>query len=194
MITIKLGNIYFDINQTEISISKQSTPKTYILANGGEIAIPCTDRLSTIKFSGFFYDFDNYYAILTMMEKGDAQSLYISGLNIPINMYVLIESFETSEKGGDIDCVEYSISLLEYVSQKVTLVSSADESSSIADTEIEIPETLYTPTYYIVQNGDTLWSIAKHFLGDGAKYTELVELNDIKNPNLTYTGQEIKIN
>lgn len=195
MVTIKLGSIYFDVNQTEISISKMSSPKTYILANGGEIAIPCTDRLSTIQFSGYFYDFDNYYAILNMLENGDILQLYIKGLNVPINLYVIITAFDTVERGGDIDCIEYSITLKEYVSQTVNMISSTNSSSESISSQnsTELPETLNIPATYVVKTGDTLWAIAKKYLGDGEKYSELVTLNDIKNPNLIYVGQEIKI-
>lgn len=196
MVTIKLGDIYFDINQTEINISKQSSPKTYILANGGEVAIPCTDRLTTIQFSGFFYNFDNYFSILKMMENGSCQPLFISGLNIPINFYVLIESFDTVERGGDVDCVEYSISLKEYVSQTFTMINSpiTQTSTESSQNSTILPETVTIPSIYIVQKGDTLWAIAKRFLGDGSKYRELATLNNIKNPNLIYVGQEVKIN
>ncbi|MFI3227909.1 MAG: LysM domain-containing protein [Clostridia bacterium] len=195
MVTIKLGDIYFDINQTEINISKQSTPKTYVLANGGEVIIPCTDKLTTIQFSGYFYDFNNYFAILKMLENGEILNLCISGLNIPIDLFVVIEKFETAERGGDIDCVEYTISLKEYVSQTVKLVSSLDSENSLisAENSTELPETIVIPTIYIVQKGDTLWGIAKRFLGSGELYPMLVTLNNIKNPNLIYAGQEIKI-
>lgn len=44
-----------------------------------------------------------------------------------------------------------------------------------------------------VQRGDTLWGIAKTYLGSGTKYPTLVSWNKIKNPNLIYVGQIIKI-
>jgi N-acetylmuramoyl-L-alanine amidase len=44
--------------------------------------------------------------------------------------------------------------------------------------------------FYIVEKGDTLSGIAKKY---GATVTQLVRLNDIKNPNLIYPGQKIKL-
>jgi nucleoid-associated protein YgaU len=44
---------------------------------------------------------------------------------------------------------------------------------------------------YIVQAGDTLWAIAKRFLGDGSRYRELARRNGISNPDLIYPGQVI---
>ena len=49
-----------------------------------------------------------------------------------------------------------------------------------------------TPDYitYTVVKGDTLWSIAKRY---GTTYKKIAEYNNIKNPNLIYIGQFLKI-
>lgn len=44
-----------------------------------------------------------------------------------------------------------------------------------------------------VVRGDTLWAIAKKYLGSGNKYPTLASWNGIKNPNLIYVGQIIKV-
>src|SRR5690606_13094985 len=46
-------------------------------------------------------------------------------------------------------------------------------------------------TTYTVKRGDTLSHIAKRF---GTTVNELVRLNNIKNPNLIFPGQKLKIN
>ena len=46
---------------------------------------------------------------------------------------------------------------------------------------------------YTVKKGDTLWAIAKQYLGSGTKYTQIASENNIKNPNLIYPGQVFKI-
>lgn len=48
-------------------------------------------------------------------------------------------------------------------------------------------------TYVTVQKGDTLSQIAKDYLGAASKYKQLATLNNIKNPNLIYVGQKIKL-
>lgn len=45
---------------------------------------------------------------------------------------------------------------------------------------------------YTVKRGDTLWSIAKKYLGDGARYKEIRELNNLKS-DVIYVGQVIQI-
>ncbi len=49
--------------------------------------------------------------------------------------------------------------------------------------------------FYVIEKGDTLWAVAKKYLGDGARYTEIFEANRevIKDPDLIYPGQKIRI-
>ena len=48
---------------------------------------------------------------------------------------------------------------------------------------------------YEVQAGDCLWKIAERFLGDGARYTDLVAWNEeqVQDPNLIYPGMVLRI-
>lgn len=48
---------------------------------------------------------------------------------------------------------------------------------------------------YAVQPEDSLWVIAQRQLGDGYRWSEIYELNreDIANPDIIYTGQELKL-
>lgn len=189
MIKITLDHISFDINQSEFNITKQSSPKTYRLANGGEVIIPTTDKLDIIEFSGYFYNNSNYLSLVDMMSSGLPVRFTVTGLNIPVNFFVIIESLLTTERGGDSFCIEYALKLKEYVSQKAKIISSTSN-----NLDIEPFETLVVPQYYIVKQGDTLWDISKRFLGDATRYMEIFNLNEnIKNPNLIYIGQEIRI-
>lgn len=46
---------------------------------------------------------------------------------------------------------------------------------------------------YTVQKGDSLWKIAQRFYGNGAACYALAHKNGIKNPDLIYPGQVLKI-
>jgi len=62
--------------------------------------------------------------------------------------------------------------------------------------ELEVAETSDAKVeFYVIEKGDTLWAIAKQFLGNGARYTEIFEANRevIKDPDLIYPGQKIRI-
>ena len=54
--------------------------------------------------------------------------------------------------------------------------------------EEEAPE--YTT--YVVQGGDTLWGISKKFLGAGAKWTKIAELNNLPS-TIIHAGTVLKI-
>ncbi len=45
----------------------------------------------------------------------------------------------------------------------------------------------------LVKKGDTLWAIAKKYLGSGTKYPQIASENNIKNPNLIYPNQVLWI-
>lgn len=49
--------------------------------------------------------------------------------------------------------------------------------------------------YYTIKSGDTLSSIAKHFLGNASAYNQIFEANRevIQDPNKIYVGQKIRI-
>lgn len=49
--------------------------------------------------------------------------------------------------------------------------------------------------YYTVVKGDSLWKIARKYLGSGARYMEIYEFNRdiIKSPDRIYIGQVLKI-
>jgi hypothetical protein len=49
--------------------------------------------------------------------------------------------------------------------------------------------------YYVIEKGDTLWAIAKRFLGNGNRYPEIFEANKevILDPDKIFPGQKIII-
>ena len=49
------------------------------------------------------------------------------------------------------------------------------------------------PTVYTVKAGDNLWKIAETIYGSGYNWVDIARENNLKNPNLVYAGQELKI-
>ena len=58
---------------------------------------------------------------------------------------------------------------------------------AVADTKPAVDYRIHT-----VVHGDTLWAIAKKYLGDGSRYKEIVKLNGLKS-NVIYSGMKLKI-
>ncbi len=55
------------------------------------------------------------------------------------------------------------------------------------------PTTLYDETVHIVESGDTLRDIAYFYLGNPFRYPELAELSHIRDPDLIYPGDQVRI-
>lgn len=46
---------------------------------------------------------------------------------------------------------------------------------------------------YTVEKGDCLWDIAVRAYGDGYKWTEIAQANDLENPNLIHSGNVLML-
>ena len=59
---------------------------------------------------------------------------------------------------------------------------------------LKIPTERQSESYttYTIQKGDTLWSVARRFLGDGTRYKEIMNLNSLESTTI-YPGQVLKI-
>ncbi|MCD9467057.1 peptidoglycan-binding protein LysM [Photobacterium iliopiscarium] len=66
--------------------------------------------------------------------------------------------------------------------------------ASVVD-NISAPEETADVTYYVVEEGDSLWKIAEKTLGNGAKYEQIFEENKevIQDPDLIFAGQKLRI-
>jgi nucleoid-associated protein YgaU len=49
------------------------------------------------------------------------------------------------------------------------------------------------PRTYTVVSGDTMWSIAERFYGDGSKYQVIADASGVDNPDLIHPGQVLTI-
>lgn len=104
----------------------------------------------------------------------------------PVNIPVMPAGLEYGEDGGTGD-VEYTLTLKEYRSMEAVEVSASG-----AGREAE-NEPVTQEQSYQVQSGDTLWAIAQKYYGDGSLAWNLAEVNGIKNANLIYPGDNLKI-
>ncbi|NVP02404.1 BON domain-containing protein, partial [Photobacterium damselae subsp. damselae] len=76
----------------------------------------------------------------------------------------------------------------------ILMAGNAQGIESVVD-NISAPEETANVTYYIVEDGDSLWKIAEKTLGNGAKYEQIFEENKevIQNPDLIFPGQKLRI-
>lgn len=102
-----------------------------------------------------------------------------------INTPASIESFEWSEVAGSGGDIEYSIKLRKYIfyaARKIEPSTTGGITKQQAETRPNEKE--QAKTYKLVA-GDSLWSVAKKQLGDGARWKEIQTLNGITDTEIT---------
>ena len=77
----------------------------------------------------------------------------------------------------------------------VLMVGNMESVSAVNADEMSAPESVVEVEYYTIVSGDTLYAIAKKFLGDGNKYPDIFEANRevIQDPDKIFPGQVIRI-
>lgn len=179
----------------------------------GQIAVPTNMELQTYSFecefphSTRFYthtngDFKNSDYYLNKFEEWRRELVPIrfiatNGISESINILALIEELTITEKAGEEGDKYVTFKLLEYkpFGKKIPTepISSKKVAKKKASSSVQTnPKSTGS---YVVQKGDTLWSIAKKYYGSGTQYAKIYNSNKniIKHPNLIYPGQKLII-
>ena len=79
--------------------------------------------------------------------------------------------------------------------EKVSLTLGNVEHIGAVDNQMTVAEEAEESRFYEVEKGDSLWKIAAHMYGNGARYQEIVDANQpmIVNADLIYPGQQLRI-
>ena len=67
-------------------------------------------------------------------------------------------------------------------------ISNVEEVEMIASNDQSVSSDSITSATYEVQKGDSLWTIAVRAYGDGYKWTEIADENNLVNPNIIHPG------
>ncbi len=125
-------------------------------------------------------------------EDGTPNMLVVGGKKIGDNPFVIVaisDIYKRFYTNGKPTAISMQINLKEYANQvaRITTIPSARQIGAG-------PIKTYYDTYVVVK-GDCLWNISKKFYGAGRQYTKIYNANTdiIKNPNLIYPGQVLKI-
>lgn len=150
------------------------------------------DKLKKLKNSDKPFKF----VVNRMMPNGNL--LFDTNMIVTLEDYEILES---AENGFDVNVRIQLKQYRDYGNKKINLKAakkanstSSAKTATKAVVEQKRPTTgKETPKTHTVKSGETLWAIAKKYLGDGSKYTELAKINNISNPNVIRAGQVIKL-
>ncbi len=83
----------------------------------------------------------------------------------------------------------------EALEKTVLIAGNVKGVSEVSVDQVNAPAQEAKVEYYVIESGDTLSGIAKRFLGNAMDYPKIFEANRevIKDPNLIYPGQKIRI-
>ncbi|MEW9096409.1 MAG: LysM peptidoglycan-binding domain-containing protein [Clostridiaceae bacterium] len=194
----------------KIEFNESGDNKTFDIVNLGEVSTINKPKLTQISFESYFPKNIGPYVsseqlfspnvyickIREWREKEQKIRFIFTGSPLDINDLFTIESFKLTEKGGEVGDVYYSIELKAYrpyAARKIVMDTKANNNKAKVEAKPPRPSEKPKQKTHTVVSGDTLWHIAKRYLGDGARYKEIAQINNIKNPNLIYPGQVFKI-
>jgi len=186
---------------------------TLTLLNEGEINFLRTPGLTEISLPLTFPMLsgarspDYYLDILEKLKTQKRTTQFVLTRTSPsgkllfdTNIKVSVEDYTISENANNGLDVSVDVELKQYrdySTKTVTVETTATRTAAktVTVTTERPATTAPKATTYTVKKGDTLWGIAKTFLGNGAKYNQIFEANKgiIKNPNLTYPGQVLRL-
>lgn len=219
---VYLKNCLLPVTPEKIQIEISNKNKTVSLINDGEINILKNAGLTEIEFeceipqirqpyavyksgfknAGYFMD------VFEKLKTGKKPFQFIVCRRLPngkkllnTNIKVSMEDYKITEDAGNGFDFRVKISLKQwrdYGTKSVNIIIAESKPKASAEPARETnnsPAPAVSQTYTVV-SGDCLWSIAKRFYGNGAKYTVIYDANrDVigGNPNLIYPGQVLTI-
>lgn len=198
------GAIQLPVKPTEFNVTVAHRNTVVNVIQLGDINLMGKTGLREVSLSSFFPAKDYNFSINSGRKSpitcvNQLESWRKSGKPVRViitdllNMEATIESFTWGERDATGD-IYYTLALKEYKKIKTKKATVAVATVQPTTRETKAPESSSGKTY-TVKKGDCLWNIAKRFYGNGSTYMKIYNANTgvLKNPNLIYVGQVIKI-
>ena len=221
MYNLFLDGVQFPVAPSRITTRINNKNETIILMNEGEVNVLKKAGLTDIEFEVLLPNVKYPFAVypsgfqpathflekLEQLKVNQAPFPFIVNRLMPngnllfdTNMKVSLEEYEiqedVEENGFDI---VVSVKLKQYraYGNKKLVIKKETTTNTTKQATVETPRATKTDTAktHKVVKGDTLWAICKKYYGtvNRAMTDELARKNGIKNPNLIYPGQVIKL-
>lgn len=155
----------------------------YDIMNRGTVAVPTGAELGEWSWESVFpgeyrtdtsmlrgsWNAPSYYHNILEDWRKNRTPLHLLVVGYPINADVYLSDYTAKATGGFGD-MEYSVKFLE---ERQILVTSTNVEETTKSTSRVTPET----TSYTVKKGDTLWDIARKYMGSGTKWESIYNAN-----------------
>ena len=119
-------------------------------------------------------------------SAGDVLRLIIT--DTPVNVPILLAPVRYGQQDGTGD-VYVTLTMRQYRELTAEIATKSDTGNAGRTA----PQTVSNAADYTVVKGDTLWGIARKYYGNGQLAWKLASYNGIKNANLIYPGQRVRI-
>ena len=207
----------FPVTPAKLEVKTDNQNQTVSILNVGEVNILKGKGLEEIRFTALFPN--RAYSFVQTENQWKAPSVYIQMLRtfqaakLPVqltifrqiadgsllfadNREMVLEKCNMTEKGGEQGDIWVDLVLKEYRrSQSIAykpLPQNGGKGNNAVQQNMQRPAKTPAKTY-MVKKGDSLWKIAKKELGNGSKYKEIAQKNNIQNPSLIYPGQVLQL-
>lgn len=189
------------VTPPDFTVSEGRAVETLDMTDTGQVNLPGLRQLFNERMEFLLPSSDrNYttggwtgepYAVVDRLvewsNSGDVLRFIVT--DTPVNLPVLLGPVGHGQRDGTGD-VYVTLELRQYreLAEESTEVNPDTGNKSRAPAQEKKEESAYT-----VVKGDTLWGICRRTYGDGALAWKLAEANGIKNANLIYPGQVVKL-
>ena len=185
-------------NPEMYNLDESTNEKTVNIAGAGAVTIKSGKSPVVLTFSSFFstviepgIELDDVSEMKTPNEydniirrwKNGTQPIHVVITNTNVNAYYTISTYSTSEEGGDIGKINYTLELKQYgTAGGVDGMQGGIGTGGalVRRIDIDVYNLPSVPDTYIVQKKDTLQSIAKYFYNDISMAYEIYKLNTEK--------------
>ena len=204
------SRLHFPVNPEEVTCDTGNKVVPFSTILLGDVSLPKGRVPLTFYFEGFFpgearrndagvKDWRPPRELVAQLGRwrSDGVKLRLLVTETPVNHDVYFAgdgSFQHRWRGGHGDCY-YSLRFVEARALVVEVDEPARATQPAEKKEAARPAP-EKPRTYTVKKGDTLWAIAKRFLGSGSRWKEIYNANKSvigKDPNLIYPGQVLRI-
>lgn len=190
------------VTPAEYNIPGTRNTKVVDLAQGGEYLMVGAERLGTLNLDAILlplqqYAFCNAFTPQETArhwlerQRDEKRVLHytITEANFDFQCKLITAEFSERDGTGDLYC-----NLVFHKFARPMDPAVVGETSSAAAVARDEPLAQQTAvTEYTVKSGDNLWTICRQYYSDGKLAWKLAAYNGVKNANLIYPGQVLKI-